>query len=176
MFLHRRDFVERRKVIESGDRVSFAMGADDRGRPCARDVAHLGYDGVLSLFQLLIAGALLFLPGLALLHLSPDWTVVGGYFAVINVLTVFLYIRDKHRARNQEWRIPEMQLHFLELLGGWPAGYLSQRLLRHKTSKTGYQAVFWLIVGLWQLAAYDLIRDGRWTRQAMAEVLRFLRG
>jgi len=51
-------------------------------------------------------------------------------------------------------------LHLLELLGGWPAALLSQRILRHKTSKMSYQIILWLLVSLYQFAAFDVINDG----------------
>jgi cold shock CspA family protein len=36
VFLHRRDFSERRKEIELGDRISFLVGTDAKDRPCAK--------------------------------------------------------------------------------------------------------------------------------------------
>ena len=33
----------------------------------------------------------------------------------------------------------------MELLGGWAGGWLGQRVWRHKTQKTSYRVVFWLI-------------------------------
>jgi len=33
VFLHRREFSDRRKKIELGDRIVFAMGTDAQGRP-----------------------------------------------------------------------------------------------------------------------------------------------
>ena len=32
------------------------------------------------------------------------------------------------------------------LLGGWPAAWLAQQVLRHKTIKRSFQAMFWLTV------------------------------
>ena len=50
-------------------------------------------------------------------------------------------------------------LHLAELLGGWPAAFVAQRALRHKISKTSYQATFWLIVALHQGVALDFLWD-----------------
>lgn len=47
------------------------------------------------------------------------------------------------------------QLHAVELLGGWPGALLAQQLLRHKTKKTSYQVVFWLIVLMHQIYWLD---------------------
>ena len=64
----------------------------------------------------------------------------------MSVLSAVQYRHDKRNAQRGEWRTPEKQLHIVELLGGWPGAFLTQQLLRHKTQKTSYQAVFWLIV------------------------------
>ena len=47
------------------------------------------------------------------------------------------------------------QLHEVEILGGWPGALLAQQLLRHKTKKTSYQVVFWLIVLMHQIYWVD---------------------
>ena len=33
-------------------------------------------------------------------------------------------------------------------MGGWPGALLAQDVLRHKTSKPGFLAIFWLMVAL----------------------------
>ena len=68
-------------------------------------------------------------------------------WAALNLLTFALYARDKHAARTGQWRTPENTLHLLSLLGGWPAALVAQRVLRHKTSKASFQAMYWLTVG-----------------------------
>jgi uncharacterized membrane protein YsdA (DUF1294 family) len=57
-----------------------------------------------------------------------------------------LYALDKSAAPRGGWRIAEKHLHLLDLLGGWPGGLLAQAKLRHKSSKTSFQVVFWLTV------------------------------
>lgn len=65
VFLHIRDFAERRKRPAVGDRVRFTIGADERGRPCARDAVHLDDGGRITLPALLLLACLLVLPGVA---------------------------------------------------------------------------------------------------------------
>lgn len=168
VFLHRREFSERRKDIELGDRVAFVMGMDAQGRRCASLVDHLGTGGVLKLRHLIILGGFLVFPGLALMRISVDWVSVGGYLAGINLLTLMLYAVDKKKAQNKEWRVPEAQLHLLEFLGGWPTAFLAQRHLRHKTSKISYQISFWFIVALYQLAAVFALGVIDWGQIRMA--------
>ncbi|OYQ41349.1 hypothetical protein CHU94_09730 [Rhodoferax sp. TH121] len=82
-------------------------------------------------------------------------------WATLNLLTFALYARDKYAARTGQWRTPENTLHLLSLLGGWPAAWLAQRVLRHKTAKRSFQMVFWLsVVGnIALLGSYILWRN-----------------
>ena len=72
-----------------------------------------------------------------------SWLVVGAYVAM-SLATFVAYGRDKLSARRGNWRTSEADLHLLGLVGGWPGGLAAQRLLRHKSSKSEFLAVFWL--------------------------------
>lgn len=74
-----------------------------------------------------------------------------GYHCVISSLTFLLYGYDKMQARNLEWRIKEVTLHTMELLGGWPGALIGQHYFQHKTRKTAFQIPFWTIVMVWQV-------------------------
>lgn len=78
------------------------------------------------------------------------------HFVFINIYTFFAYWRDKKAAQNGQWRIPERDLHWLELLGGWSGALLGQKLLHHKNRKKSYQVVFW-VVPLAQIAFIVLV-------------------
>lgn len=69
-------------------------------------------------------------------------------YVFLSTLTILFYGADKKRALRNRWRIPEVYLHILELLGGWPGALLAQADFRHKLTKSSYQKVFWAIVGL----------------------------
>jgi uncharacterized membrane protein YsdA (DUF1294 family) len=104
-------------------------------------------------------GGLLVAPNLALQHLGPWrelWPVHAGWFA-ISVTTYVIYGRDKRRAETGGHRTPEMTLHLLSLLGGWPGALLAQSRHRHKAGKAGFQLVFWATVALHQIAAIDFL-------------------
>lgn len=64
----------------------------------------------------------------------------------LNLLLFWIYWQDKHAARNGAWRTEEKTLHTLALLGGWPAAWLAQRVLRHKSSKPRFQQAYWMTV------------------------------
>ena len=51
-------------------------------------------------------------------------------------------------ARKGAWRTPESTLHLLELLCGWPGAWLAQRTIRHKSVKTSFRIVFFMMVAL----------------------------
>ena len=69
-----------------------------------------------------------------------------GLVILISLLTFFCYGWDKWQAKRSGRRIPEKRLHWLSLLGGWPGALLGRQLFRHKTRKTGFTMVTWLIV------------------------------
>ena len=88
-------------------------------------------------------------------------------FAFLNrarkALTFLAFGVDKRAAKLGNRRIPEARLHTMELAFGWPGAFLGRKLLRHKSVKTSYTIVFWLI-GAAHLAAWGLIVWWRVTR------------
>ncbi|CAL61054.1 conserved hypothetical protein; putative exported protein [Herminiimonas arsenicoxydans] len=87
------------------------------------------------------------------------WPVLGTYIT-LSVLAFAAYAIDKAAARKGEWRISESNLHLLDLLGGWPGGWLAQKFLRHKSGKRSFQRIYWITVVLhccalaWLLSPY----------------------
>lgn len=73
------------------------------------------------------------------------WVVLPG-LVLLNIATFFAYWKDKVAAEQEAIRIREEVLHGLALLGGWPAAWLAQQVLRHKTIKRSFQAMFWFTV------------------------------
>ena len=116
--------------------------------------------------SVLVVIGLLVMPAIAVLRSGLDLAWVFTYAVVISALTYWVYARDKRRAENGEWRVPEARLHLLDLLGGWPGGFLAQRRLRHKCSKVSFQFVFWVIVLAWQFAAADSLQSWKFSKAA----------
>jgi uncharacterized membrane protein YsdA (DUF1294 family)/cold shock CspA family protein len=84
--------------------------------------------------------------GLLALVLAVVWRVPLVFLAlygVASVVTFFAYAFDKSAAQRGGWRTAEKTLHLLALVGGWPGALLAQQLLRHKSSKAEFRAVFW---------------------------------
>lgn len=139
-----------------GQTFNYTLGKDARGRPRilvaetlrsgARQRAADQPQGS-SAWRLEAGVAGLFVQGLLVLLLGLP-AVLLGVLAVLNVLAFGLYWLDKRAARAEAQRTPESHLHLVALLGGWPAGLIAQRLLRHKSVKQPFQTVFWICAAL----------------------------
>ena len=68
------------------------------------------------------------------------------HIPLINIFCFFAYGRDKHLAKTGGWRIPEIQIHTLELLGGTLGAIMGQKVFRHKTKKKSYRATFFATI------------------------------
>lgn len=88
---------------------------------------------------LVAAWLLMWLVGIALGRFP--WVVLVG-LALLNVVALFAYWKDKHAAQNGDWRVQESVLHGFALLGGWPGAWFAQSVLRHKTRKPSFQLAF----------------------------------
>ena len=55
------------------------------------------------------------------------------YLLAINLLAFVLYGIDKVKAKHKRWRIPEVVLLWLAVLGGSPAALIAMHLFHHKT-------------------------------------------
>lgn len=71
---------------------------------------------------------------------------LAASYGLASILTFAVYGVDKSRAQREQWRISEVALHSLEIMGGWPGALIAQRLFRHKNRKVSFQIVFWFIV------------------------------
>lgn len=55
------------------------------------------------------------------------------YIILINIFTFCLYGVDKQKARKKKWRISEITLLFVTLLGGSLGAILAMKIFHHKT-------------------------------------------
>lgn len=144
----------RRKTRPAQAAASKPAAARPKPRTAAMRTRHRG---------LPLGGAVLLLL-LLVLPIAGSWRAVDSgmpwpliAYGVASMLALLLYGHDKRCAERNRWRVPESQLHLVELCGGWPGGLVAQWLYRHKTRKISYQAAFWLIAIAHQAAwAYHL--------------------
>jgi uncharacterized membrane protein YsdA (DUF1294 family)/cold shock CspA family protein len=115
----------------------------------SRQPAEVGLNALLAIpaFAVALLGAAVFW------HL-PLW--MAGSYALLSLAAFVAYAADKSAAAHGGDRSPEIWLLLLGLVGGWPGALLAQQLLRHKTRKASFQALFWLTV-LINVAAFAVL-------------------
>ena len=168
-FVHIKAFSDRSRRPKLGDLITYEANLDEKKRFRADDVkfvkgaqvkfssSDVGGTNTSSLgrgFAYLFCASLI----LAALVGRLPWLIVGVYLAA-SVVAYVAYAIDKAAAESRRWRTPENTLHILGLVGGWPGAFIAQRQLRHKTSKTSFQFMFWLTVVLNCIALGWLMTD-----------------
>lgn len=157
LFLHYRDFVRRDQRPRQGDGVSFVVGTDVKGRPCAKFVESLARRGQLRFRHWVVLSVLLTVPVLAVFSFPWLPWISLGYLAIVSGLSFRNYREDKSRAQLGLRRLSESSLHFVDSIGGWPGGFLAQRHYRHKTAKASFLHVFWATILLHEAVALDFL-------------------
>lgn len=73
------------------------------------------------------------------------------YIVINNGLTFILMGADKHKAKNNKWRIPERRLWLCSMIGGAVGSYIGMWTFRHKTKQIPF------VIGMPLLAIIHLI-------------------
>ena len=123
---------------------------------------HVAKQSKLQPMQILCA---VYIIALAILSISG---LLNGMFilfvSIINVMTYWFYAQDKEAAQSNQRRVPENTLHILAFLGGWPAAWLAQQRLRHKTQKQPFKKVylctifFNILLILWLISPLNMFK------------------
>lgn len=152
VFVHIRDLPAMSARPHLGQQLTFVIGTGRDGRTRATSVQLLTSSGT-RMPRRLNPGWLLLLVPIALVVLyfvfgtSRSLTAgLGLLYLAMSVVTFIVYAADKSAARAGRWRVPEVTLLLLGLLGGWPGGLVAQQVLRHKTVKVSFQVAFWVTV------------------------------
>lgn len=152
VFVHVSAFAASPRRPMVGDAVYFVRATDENGKPKARWVM---FASVPAQAVTAVAGTRGGRPWLAVLFvmLLAGLYVLGKLprdvlmlYALISVLTMVMYHRDKKAALRNGWRTPEHTLHWLALLGGWPGAMLAQYWFRHKSAKAAFRRWFYVTV------------------------------
>ncbi len=111
---------------------------DQRNRPALIGSALAGVAAFVSLWFLGLPPLLAWIAG---------WTLPA--FAVYGI--------DKRQAEHGGWRVPEVLLHGLALIGGVIGAWAGRAVFRHKTQKPAFTVVLivasilWAVIALWAL-------------------------
>jgi len=157
VFAHISEFPRDRRRPLATDLLEYDLTQDDRGRSRAIRIRFLSAAGArsprplpsksvaLPVPAMGVAGGFLLVVFIMAAVGRVPWSVVLAY-AFMSGLTFVAYAHDKDAAQRGQWRTGEGTLILLGLLGGWPGGFVAQELLRHKTKKQPFRAVFWASV------------------------------
>jgi len=185
LFVHAQAFGLRPRRPFVGERLSFVVNQDSRGKPRAVKVKSLEPRAHAASGSAARAGAaapavargslrrpstasgapgaggLWVIPAFALLvlicHLAwPLPNALWGVYVAMSMATFIVYWGDKRAAASNGWRVAEGTLHGLALACGWPGALLAQQILAHKRAKQAFVRRFWLCVAL-NLLGFTLI-------------------
>ena len=146
VFLHISSLRNKRKRPQEGDIIKYQLTTDEKGKLTATNA---------SIEKKMPAWIVVLL----ILSILPIWGTVKlsmiyrnplpmAVYPITGLVTYWFYAHDKKQANNENWRIPEQTLHFWELIGGWIGGFIAQNTLHHKSEKSSYQSVYWIIVAI----------------------------
>lgn len=175
LFLHIRAFPRDSAPPEVGARITYQIEAQADGKLRAAQARPVGEAYVAPTRPTSpILGTVAILAFAAIYVLVeifwgpvPLW-VLFAYLGV-GAITFGAYAIDKSAARMRQRRVAETSLILLGMFGGWPGAILAQQLLRHKTAKLSFRAVFWASVLINVFVFVALNAPG--VAQAIADVL-----
>lgn len=161
VFLHIKDFARPGPRPIVGCALDYTVILDEQGRYRAQQVMYLKASQTKTLqvkqkntvspnakklqsMQIFCAGYIVALAVLTLLDLLSGMMLL--LISIMNVLTYWFYAQDKEAAQLGNRRVPENTLHLLAFLGGWPAAWLAQQKLRHKTQKQPFRQIYFCTI------------------------------
>ncbi|NHC03784.1 DUF1294 domain-containing protein [Acinetobacter sp. 187] len=180
VFLHIKDFARPGPRPIKGCALEYIVQLDGQGRYKAKQVTYLKASQTQKAqplkhnknikqkptkLQPMQIAAIIYIVGLALLtftgYLNSMLLLV---ISIINAITYWMYAQDKEAAQLGNRRVPENTLHLLSFLGGWPAAWLVQQRLRHKTQKQPFRKIYFctivfnILLILWLISPLNLLK------------------
>ncbi|ENW29100.1 DUF1294 domain-containing protein [Acinetobacter lwoffii] len=176
VFLHIKDFAKPGPRPIVGCALDYLVILDERGRYRAQQVMYLKASQAKSLqakfkpsksqqtqklqpMQIACVLYILLLVALTLGSLLSGLVLL--LVSLMNALSYWLYAQDKEAAQLGNRRIPENTLHLVAFLGGWPAAWLAQQKLRHKTQKQPFRQIYFctiafnIILIIWLISPFN---------------------
>ncbi|BBA36655.1 cold-shock domain family protein [Methylocaldum marinum] len=145
-----------------GDTIFYNVASDTPGRRRLSYAAIKGVDvsekkptaGILASPRSPLLWTLIGLPILLSCYLM--WRTYNPIpffsYVFLSVLAIMLCGFDKKHAITGQWRVPELYMHVIEFMGGWPGALLAQHDFRHKIRKSRYRLILWGIIAFHGLA------------------------
>lgn len=182
VFLHIKDFARPGPRPIEGCALEYQVSIDGQGRHRASQVRYLkasetaitieakksenshhkSSDHALKPMQILIAIYIISLGVLTAMGWLNGMTLL--FIVIMNVMTYWFYAQDKESAKLGKRRVPEQTLHVLAFLGGWPAAWLAQQRLRHKTQKQPFRKIYFCTIAfnilliLWLISPLNVLK------------------
>lgn len=177
VFLHIQDFSRQGPRPIVGCALEYTVAQDGKGRFRAQQVTYLKAAQTRkssvpikkipkqqALKPMQIA-SVVYILALAVLTLSG---LISGMvlllIGMINAATYWFYAQDKEAAQFGNKRVPENSLHILSFLGGWPAAWLAQQKLRHKTQKQPFRKIYFctivfnILLIIWLVSPFNILK------------------
>lgn len=180
VFLHIKDFTQKGPRPIVGCALEYVVQLDGQGRYKAKQVTYLKASQTVSKstrpakksnaqstskLQPMQILCVVYIVALAILSVSGFLNgMVLLFVSIINVMTYWFYAQDKESAQNGQRRVPENTLHVLSFLGGWPAAWLAQQRLRHKTQKQPFRKIYFctiffnILLILWLISPLNVFK------------------
>lgn len=180
VFLHIKDFAQKGPRPIVGCALEYVVQLDGQGRHKAKQVTYLKASQTASKSTKPIQKAnsqstnklqpmqmlcVVYIIALAILSMAGFLnSMVLLFMSIINVMTYWFYAQDKEAAQLGNRRVPENTLHILSFLGGWPAAWLAQQRLRHKTQKQPFRKIYFctiffnILLILWLISPLNVFK------------------
>ena len=162
VFLHIKDFARQGPRPITGCALEYVVQLDGQGRYKAKQVTYLKASQTqkkshqqpkpqknksANNLQPMQIACVTYIVIIALMTISGVLnSMVLLFISIINALTYWMYAQDKEAAQSGNRRVPENTLHTLAFLGGWPAAWLAQQRLRHKTQKQPFRKIYFCTI------------------------------
>ncbi len=163
VFLHIKDFAQKGPRPILGCALEYNVQVDANGRYKATQVSYLKASqtqksgrstpqnpskSVQKLQPMMLFG-IGYIIAIAILRLMDILPLgVLPFVLLMNAASYWFYAQDKEAAQLGNRRVPENTLHILSFLGGWPAAWLAQQRLRHKTQKQPFRKIYFCTIFL----------------------------
>jgi uncharacterized membrane protein YsdA (DUF1294 family)/cold shock CspA family protein len=152
LFLHIKAFPRGADDPAVGDDISYEVEAQADGKLRASqarradDVYIAPVRPTSPLLGILVIAAFVAIYVLVEVNWGPIPLWIPLAYLGVSAIAFGAYAIDKSAARLKRRRVAETSLILLGMFGGWPGAILAQQVLRHKTAKLSFRAVFWTSV------------------------------